>query len=92
MTSTPSDPAPGDRVPPAGAEGAAGATTEGVDDAALESDGEGRPVLRRRERSGTGPGAGEEDIVSLEAGLQDPADPSPTRHPTLRGTQNRSES
>jgi hypothetical protein len=82
MTSTDQD---GGRLPEAGRDAAAGATTEGIEDAELELDEEGRGVLRRRERSGGGPAAGEEDIVSVETGVQREGDDDVTRHPTLRG-------
>jgi hypothetical protein len=80
----------GGRLPEPGHEGAADATTEGVQQPAEEeSEPEGRRVVTRLERSGSGPGAGEEDIVRVETPVQHEGDEEVTHHPTLRGDSQR---
>ena len=70
-----------DGLPEPGREAAAGVTAQGMDDAEVA----GRTV-RRLERSGAGPAAGEEDVVVVETPLQAAGDEEVTRHPTLRGS------
>ena len=78
-----------DRLPKPGQESAPDETNEGVERASPARDRRGRRAVTRLGRSALGPGAGEEDLVRVEAPATRGDEPDPTRHGTFRAGADR---